>query len=212
MKLWPLLLLLSSALPLAAQDKDFLTANEVDQVRVLQDPNERLKIYLYFARQRLDLLRQALSKDKPGRSALAHDALDQYAQIIDAIDTVADDALQRKVDIKLGMAEVAKVEKEMLATLKQVEESQPKDLSRYEFALQQAIDTTSDSLELSLQDLDTRASEVAAREEKENKRLEGLMQPKDLEAKKAEQKKAAAETTGKRKPPTLLKKGETIKK
>ena len=106
MKHGMLLLGLLAAGQLSAQ-RDFLTSDEADQVRLAQDPNDRLKLYLHFAKQRLNIAQNVLNKEKPGRSILVHDALEDFSQIIDAIDTVSDDALKRKVDIKEGMASVA---------------------------------------------------------------------------------------------------------
>lgn len=204
-------LALVSVAPVFAQKRDFLTADEVDQVRLAQDPNDRLKLYLHFARQRLDLIDQAVAREKPGRSSLIHQMLEEYNQIIDAIDTVADDALRRKLDISEGMKAVADAEQQFVATLRKIRDSEPKDLGRYEFALDQALETTQDSLELSREDLKERTAELAAREEREEKQRESMMQPKDLEEKRASEKKVAEEQK-KRKTPTLLRKGETLKK
>ena len=207
---WMVVLTMAGAALAQTPQRDFLTADEADQVREAQEPNMRLKLYVHFARQRLDLLQQMLSKEKPGRSALIHDTLEDYTRIIEAIDTVADDALKRKLPIDEGMVAVAAAEKEMLAALQKVEDSSPKDLARYDFVLKNAIETTSDSADLSAADLEVRAKDVTAKEEKENKELESLKAgPQgDEKEKKTASNAGSKDAPAKRKPPTLLKKGE----
>src|ERR1039457_3833360 len=108
--------------PVAAQ-RDFLTADDIDQITDAQEPNLRLKLYADFAKLRVDLVRNLLGKEKPGRSILIHDSLDEYSKILDAIDTVADSAAEHKTDIHLGLAAVAAAEKTMLPMLKQIAEN-----------------------------------------------------------------------------------------
>lgn len=206
-----LLLALHLLMPAAQVQRDFLTADEADQIRLVQDPNERIKLYLQFARRRLELVRQALESPKPGRASLIHDTLEDYERIIDAIDTVIEDALRRKLPVEDGIRAVARAEKEFLALLEKIEAMEAPDRDRYEFILMQALETTRDSLELAEEDVGRRSQEVAERDEREQKQREALMQPKDLEEKRAAEKKAAEEAQ-KRKAPTLLRKGETLKK
>jgi hypothetical protein len=203
-----LVCLLLLALFVYGQHRDFLTADEADQVRLIQEPNERLKLYLHFARQRLDLIQQAVAKEKAGRSKLIHDLLEDYTHVIEAIDTVTEDALKRSLDLSLGVKAVSETEKEMLAQLEKIRDSGPKDLERYQFVLDQAIETTKDSEEMAMQDLKDRAHEVAAREKEAKKERESLMDERTLEAKKVEEKK---EVEQKKKVPTLRRKGEVVK-
>ena len=188
-----------------AEDRDFLTPNEVDQVREAQDPNERLELYVHFAKQRMDLLQQYLSKDKPGRSIFIHNALEDYGKIIEAIDSVSDDALLRKHALDKGLVAVLNAEKEFLDELNKIQNSNPKDIDRYQFVLQQAIDTTSDSRELSMEDSGKRASELTAEDAKETKEREAMMSAKDVDSRK---KAAATQEEKKKKIPTLYRPGE----
>src|SRR5690242_12778879 len=206
--IWCLLL----AAPLCAQ-RDFLNADEIDQIKEAQDPVERLKLYAKFAKQRVDLVQNVFSKDKPGRSLQMHDALEDYSKILDAIDDVTDDALLRKLEVKLGLEAVVTTEKQALPVLQKIQNSQPKDLSRYDFALKQAIETTQDSLEASQADLGKRSRDVEAREARDKKELEQLGAQADPDAKKADEAKKKADSGGdqqapKRKAPTLKRPGE----
>ena len=206
-----LLVCLLIAAPLAAQ-RDFLTADEIEKVRDAQEPNLRLKLYAQFAQERIDLIKHLMEKDKAGRSALIHDTLDEYCKILDAIDTVADDALSRKLDVKAGLDAVASGEKQMLPYLQKVQDSQPRDMERYDFLLKQAIDATSDSLDAAQEDLGKRTQDVVAREQKEKQERLDAMSPVEREGQVAQEKKAAEkkaeEQAQQKKAPTLYRPGE----
>lgn len=197
------------AAPLAAQvHRDFLTGDEVDQIREAQEPNDRVTLYAKFAKDRVDLVKSLLSKDKPGRSAMIHDALDDYAKILDAIDDVTDEALAKQVDMHKGLSAVADVERQALPILQKAQDSHPKDLDRYDFVLKTAIETTNDSLDAATGDLGKRTREVEARDEREKKEIESSMTPAEKANQQADEKKAAAQQPQKRKAPTLMRPGE----
>jgi hypothetical protein len=193
------------AAPLWAQ-RDFLTTDEADQVRDAQEPNERLKLYAKFAKQRVDLVQSLIHKEKAGRSILIHDALEDYSKILDAIDDVTDDALLRKLEVKPGLEAVVTAEKQMLPVLERVQSGQPKDLSRYDFALQQAVETTQDSIAASQEDLGKRASDLEAQEAREKKDRKGASATNGDT--KSDSDQTGDDGQPKRKPPTLKRPGE----
>jgi hypothetical protein len=206
-----LLWCLALAAPLWGQ-RDFLTADETSQIREAQEPNDRLKLYAKFAKERAQLVQSLMSKEKAGRSILIHDALEDYSKILDAIDDVTDDALLRKLEVKLGLEAVLAAEKQALPILQKVQSSQPKDLARYDFALQQALETTEDSMKASQEDLGKRSDQLEARDAREKKQLKELgatSEDDKSDGDKADsQKKADSSQPPQRKPPTLKRPGE----
>ena len=217
--LWRLALTLTitlQAAALPAQEyigarKEFLTDHEIDLIREAQEPNMRIERYLHFAKLRIELVRQQLAKQKPGRSAQIHRNLEQYGRIIETIDVVIDDALDMKRDITPSIAKLASEEQEFLVALQAMADNPQQDHSRYEFVLEDAIEITADSIELSEMDLGIRTAEVQAADERDEAKREASMTPELKEqvsaARQTEEKKKS-----KRKRPSLLRKGETLKK
>jgi len=207
------LIVLLLALPALAQ-RDFLTATEVDQIREVQQPVARIKLYLLFAKQRLDQLQSLMSKDRPGRSGEVRQLLEEYVGIIEAIDTVSDDALVRKADVTTAPAMIADGEKKFLGQLEKVQASAPRDLEMYDFELKEAIASTGDSIELANQDLSDRGQVVASKAEQEKKRVaevnagEAKLGGNATPGAAASEAAAADAAQPARKPPTLYRPGE----
>jgi hypothetical protein len=192
-------------LPAVAQQRDFLTAREVDEVRQVQEPDQRLLLYLTFAETRIEELGQLFAGNRPGRSVLIHDLLDQYGKIIDAMDTVTDDALSHHREIGESLKKVTEGQAKLVARLEAWKAAKPKDLDRYEFVLANAIDTTHDSISLNQGDLGERKAEVVAKEKEEKKERREMMTPESANASVETEKKEKAQQ---RKAPSLYRKGE----
>ncbi len=211
------MLLLATTLTASAQEyvgaRDFLTEHEIDMIREAQEPNKRIETYLQFALLRLELVKQKLAVEAPGRSVDIHRNLGEYSKILEAIDMVIDDALVREVDLAEGIELLNTQETEFLAALENIQENPANDHWRYEFALDDAIDITKDSMEMAQEDLGQRKADVEATDAAKRRDIEGSMAPAVREetqkAKKAAEEKAAEE---KRKRPSLLKPGETLEK
>ena len=191
--------------------KEFLTDHEIDLIREAQEPNTRIERYLHFAKLRIELARQQLAKQKPGRSEQIHRNLEQYGRIIETIDVVIDDALDMKRDITPLIAKLTSVEQEFLGALQAIADNPQEDHFRYEFVLEDAIEITADSIELSEMDLGIRTAEVQAADERDEAKREASMTP-ELKEKVSAARQTEEKKKSKRKRPSLLKKGEPLKR
>lgn len=202
-------LLVCLCLPAAAQ-RDFLTPDEIEQLRLVQEPGPRLQLYLKFARQRVDMLEQLFAKRQTGRSGLIHDTLEQVTQIIEAIDMNIDDAIRRQKPLE-SLDSLVSGQKELLAKLETMAEREEPDRARYQFALDTALETLRDSIELNEQDLKERTLSVQEKEKALREERDELLAPERKEELEKERKRIEAEKQGVapgKKKPTLLKPGE----
>jgi hypothetical protein len=192
-------------------EKDFLTQHEIDIIRETQEPNERVATYLHFAALRIELVSQLLAKNEEGRGGKIHDNLEQYGRILEAIDAVVEDGLVRDVDLAKAYEAQLAQEAEFLAKLKAIEDSEPEDVWRYEFVLEDAIEITSDSLELASEDSGERKRTILEADDAERAaREKATSDAKRAELEKSKGKVEEKEAELDRKRPTLLKKGETV--
>jgi hypothetical protein len=142
----PVLLLLAAMAAAQRHHRDPLNDLEIDQLRdAAQLPDVRLKLYVDFARARLDILEKvradtkADNREKQTRDAL-QDFLDVYDELDDNVDTFAD----RRDDLRKALKPVIEADTEFGAKLRAFKTSlasTPKEAESYAFLLGSALDT-----------------------------------------------------------------------
>jgi hypothetical protein len=133
---WAVIVALLVASAAAQRRRDPLTEPEIEQLRdTAVEPNQRLKLYIKFARERLVALEQMRSNSKvTNRGQETHDRLRD-----DNVDTYAD----RKDDIRKALKEVIEADTEFQAKLRALKDSaaaNQSEVSHYQFVLSDAID------------------------------------------------------------------------
>jgi hypothetical protein len=120
-KAWVALLVLISASVFGQQQKrDPLSDLEVDKIRdASQTPDVRLKLYIEFARARLDKLQQAKADPKAeNRDDQTRDALQDFIDIYDELDDNVDTFADRGNDLRKALKPVIEADTEFGAKLR----------------------------------------------------------------------------------------------
>jgi len=145
-----LLLLLATSAGFAQQGRrDPLNDLEVDKLRdSAQEPEIRLKLYIEFARTRLDKVQQlhadpkAENRDEKTKAAL-QDFVDIYDELQDNVDTFAD----RKDDLRKALKPVIEADTEFGSKLRAFKSSfanSPKEAAQFDFLLGTALSAVDD--------------------------------------------------------------------
>jgi hypothetical protein len=114
--------LLIAALPGVAQQhhRDPLTDLEIDKIRdAAQEPEVRLKLYIEFARDRLEKLAQVRADPKAAdRDKLTRDALQHFLDVYDELGTNVDTYADRGDDLRKALKPVIEADTEFGSTLR----------------------------------------------------------------------------------------------
>ena len=136
----------------AQRHRDPFTSAEIDQIRDASwEPQQRLALYLKFARARLVALEQMRSDLKiKDRAQQTHDRLDDFLLIYDELNDNIDTYSDRKNDIRKPLKLIVDADTEFeakLRALKDAADAPPEEAKKYEFVLSNALDTLDTSAE-----------------------------------------------------------------
>ena len=145
-------LLLVSGKLLAQQHRDPFTPQEIDQIRDASwEPQQRLALYVKFARARLVGLEEMRNNSKTkNRARETHDRLDDFVLIYDELNDNIDTYVDRKNDIRKPLKVIIDADTEFQAKLRALKGAtgvNPEEAKEYEFTLTTALDTLDSSAE-----------------------------------------------------------------
>ena len=131
--------------------RDPLTPREIDQLRdQAQEPDLRLKLFVQFARQRLDAIDKARSDPKiTDRGTATRDGLQDFLDVYDEMNDNADAFDDQKADFRKALKLMIEADVEFQAKLRALQasaNSTPAEIKVYEFVLQSALDTVDDGV------------------------------------------------------------------
>jgi hypothetical protein len=139
--------------PLWAQSRrDPLNPLEIDQLRdTMLYPDERLKLYVKFSRDRMTKLEQMRSDPKTTeRGRQTHDMLEDFLAVYDELNDNIDMYVGRKDDIRKPLRVIIEADIEFqakLRALKDAANTNAAEAKQYEFLLTDALDTVDSSVD-----------------------------------------------------------------
>lgn len=142
-----LALVFQVCLPLwAERRRDPLNPLEIDQLRdAMLEPEERLKLYVTFSRDRMTKLEQMRSDPKTkDRAHQTHDMLEDFLAVYDELNDNIDMYVGRKNDIRKPLKIVIDADTEFQSKLRAIKNApgdNADEVSQYEFLLTDALDT-----------------------------------------------------------------------
>jgi hypothetical protein len=143
-----LLLAFACTRPAFAQrpDKDYLSGVEEDKIRDAETPNERIKLFLDFAQDRLKKFQYELEHASPNKhTEMLNYLMNSYIGCVDDAADIIQVGLEHQDNIREGVDLMASRTKEFLPILEKIKAQGP-ELELYKDNLDDAIEGTQDAM------------------------------------------------------------------
>ena len=151
-RLSKILLISSMALCFAslghAQDvkKDYLSNLEADKIRDAETPNERIKLFIQFAGDRLKKFQYELEHPSAERHAeILNYMMNSYIGCVDDASDLIQEGIEKQQNVRAGIDLMSGKAKEFLEILKKIS-AEAKEIEIYKFNLDDAIEGTQDAI------------------------------------------------------------------
>jgi hypothetical protein len=129
-----------------AVQKDYLSALEADKIRDAETPNERIKLFLQFADDRLKKFQYELEHPSSNRHAeILNYLLNSYIGCVDDASDLIQESIEKQQNVRSGVDLMASKAKEYLEALKKIS-TEGKELDIYKTNLDDAIEGTQDAI------------------------------------------------------------------
>jgi len=127
-------------------DKDYLSPLEADKIRDAETPNDRIKLFLAFAEDRLTKFQYELAHPSPNKhSEMLNYLMNSYGGCVDDAADVIQLGLERQANIRQGIDLMATKAEAFLEILKKIS-TNAAELEIYKDNLDDAIEGTEDAL------------------------------------------------------------------
>lgn len=133
----------------AQEKKEYLTDAEAAKIRDADTANERVKLYISFADDRLKKFQYELGRtsSEMHRGDTLNGLLNGYSGSMDDAADVIQGAIEKDADILAGLKEMTSKGKEFLAALQKIDDAKGKDFESYKDTLEDAIEGTMDAVD-----------------------------------------------------------------
>ena len=129
-----------------APQKDYLSQIEADKIRDAETPNERIKLFMEYADDRLKKFQYELERPSQTNHEMQLNYLmNSYIGCVDDAADLVTEGVEKQQNIRAGVDLIAGKTKEFLQVLKKIQ-TDAKDLDVYKENLEDAIEGTQDAM------------------------------------------------------------------